>query len=112
LVEKATEGKSNVEERRRENLNDVLGFLAVAREHSLTGLRRSLASGERSAETILWPVPAKLLPRYPDINVELIIDYGLTDTVAARCDAGLGEQVARNTERLFMARLSALRAFF
>jgi len=40
---------------------------------------------------------AKLLPRYPDIKVELAIDYGLTDIVAERYDAGvrLGEQVAR-----------------
>ncbi len=34
---------------------------------------------------------------YPDIKVELIIDYGLTDIVAERYDAGvrLGEQVAK-----------------
>jgi DNA-binding transcriptional LysR family regulator len=38
------------------------------------------------------------LPRYPDIKVELIIDYGLTDIVAERYDAGvrLGEQVAKD----------------
>ena len=41
---------------------------------------------------------AKLLPNYPDIKVELIIDYGLTDIVAERYDAGvrLGEQVAKD----------------
>ena len=40
----------------------------------------------------------KLLPDYPDIKVELIIDYGLTDIVAERYDAGvrLGEQVAKD----------------
>jgi hypothetical protein len=33
----------------------------------------------------------------PDIKVEIIIDYGLTDIVAQRYDAGvrLGEQVRR-----------------
>ena len=38
------------------------------------------------------------LPRYPDIKVEVIVDYGLTDTVAERYDAGvrLGEQVAKD----------------
>jgi DNA-binding transcriptional LysR family regulator len=153
---------------RRENLNDVLAFLAVARERSFTraaakfgvsqsalshtvrglearlGLRllarttRSVApteagerllgtlgprfdeieaelaglselrdkpagtiritAGEHSAETILWPALAKLLPRYRDIKIELIIDYGLTDIVAERYDAGvrLGEQVAKD----------------
>ena len=32
---------------------------------------------------------AKLLPDYPDIKVEIIIDYGLTDIVAERYDAGV-----------------------
>jgi DNA-binding transcriptional LysR family regulator len=40
----------------------------------------------------------KLLPNYPDIKVEIIIDNGLTDIVAERLDAGvrLGEQVAKD----------------
>ena len=35
---------------------------------------------------------------YPDIKVEVVIDYGLTDIVAERYDAGvrLGEQVAKD----------------
>jgi DNA-binding transcriptional LysR family regulator len=47
---------------------------------------------------ILWPALAKLLPGYPDIKVEIIVDYGLTDIVAERYDAGvrLGEQVAKD----------------
>lgn len=36
------------------------------------------------AEAILWPAVAKLLRLYPDIHVEIIIDYGLTDIVAER----------------------------
>ena len=57
-----------------------------------------ITSGEHAAEAILWPALAKLLPRYPDIKVELNVDYGLTDIVAERYDAGvrLGEQVARD----------------
>jgi DNA-binding transcriptional LysR family regulator len=57
-----------------------------------------ITAGEHAAEVILWPTLAKLLPKYPDINVEIIVDYGLTDIVAARYDAGvrLGEQVARD----------------
>jgi len=70
----------------------------------LSGLRDKpagtirITSGEHAAEAILWPALAKLLPRYPDIKVELNIDYGLTDIVAERYDAGvrLGEQVAKD----------------
>jgi DNA-binding transcriptional LysR family regulator len=50
------------------------------------------------AATILWPKLAKLLREYPDIKVEITIDYGLTDIVAQRYDAGVraGEQVAKD----------------
>jgi DNA-binding transcriptional LysR family regulator len=50
------------------------------------------------ADTILWPKLVKLLRKYPDIKVEIIIDYGLTDIVAQRYDAGVrsGEQVAKD----------------
>src|SRR5215204_283311 len=53
---------------------------------------------EHAAETILWPTMARLLPEYPDVNVEIITDYGLTDIVAERYDAGvrLGEQVDKD----------------
>ncbi|MBN8890522.1 MAG: LysR family transcriptional regulator [Acetobacteraceae bacterium SCN 69-10] len=57
-----------------------------------------ITAGEHSAETIVWPALAKLLPEYPDIHVEVIVDYGLTDIVTERYDAGvrLGEQVAKD----------------
>ena len=57
-----------------------------------------ITTGEHAAETILWPAISKLLPRYPDVNVELAIEFGLTDIVAERYDAGvrLGEQVAKD----------------
>ncbi len=152
----------------RENLNDLVAFLAVAKERSFTkaaaqlgvsqsalshtirgleerlGLRlltrttRSVApteAGERllraagprldeidaelaalselrdrpsgtiritahdhAVRAVLWPALAKLLPDHPDIKVEIVIDYGLTDIVAERCDAGVraGEMVAKD----------------
>jgi DNA-binding transcriptional LysR family regulator len=53
---------------------------------------------ENAADTILVPKLAPLLRRYPDIKVEIMIDYGLTDIVAERYDAGVrsGEQVAKD----------------
>ncbi len=152
----------------RENLNDVIAFLAVAREKSFTkaaaqlgvsqsalshtirslesrmGVRlltrttRSVAptqAGERlltavgprfeeiraelvalselrdkptgtvritaglhATETILWPKLQPILKKHPDIHVEITVDYGLTNIVADRFDAGvrLGEQVAKD----------------
>jgi DNA-binding transcriptional LysR family regulator len=57
-----------------------------------------ITAAEHSAATILWPALATLLPRYPDIKVEVNIDYGFTDIVTERYDAGvrLGEQVAKD----------------
>jgi DNA-binding transcriptional LysR family regulator len=55
-----------------------------------------ITATEYATEAILLPKLAKLLRAYPDIKVEVIIDYGLTDVVAQRFDAGVrsGEQVA------------------
>ncbi len=57
-----------------------------------------ITAGEHAAITVLWPVFAKVLPSYPDIKVEVAVDYGLTDIVAERYDAGvrLGERVAKD----------------
>src|SRR5205085_6558638 len=43
-----------------------------------------ITATEYAADAILLPKLAKLLPKYPDIKVEIIIDYGLTDIVAQR----------------------------
>jgi DNA-binding transcriptional LysR family regulator len=57
-----------------------------------------ITSVEHASDTILAPALARLLTHYPDIRVEIINDYGLTDIVAGRYDAGvrLGEQVAQD----------------
>ena len=57
-----------------------------------------ITATEYAADAILLPKLAKLLREYPDIKVEIIIDYGLTDIVAQRYDAGVrsGEQVAKD----------------
>ena len=57
-----------------------------------------ITAGDHAVHSVLWPKLAKFLPSYPDIKVEIVIDYGLTDIVAERYDAGvrLGEQVARD----------------
>jgi DNA-binding transcriptional LysR family regulator len=51
-----------------------------------------------AATSVLWPVVTKFLAEYPDIEMEIILDEGLTDIVADRFDAGirLGEQVQKD----------------
>ncbi|MXN45628.1 LysR family transcriptional regulator [Shinella kummerowiae] len=53
---------------------------------------------EHAAKTIIAPALKPLLTDYPDITVELTVDYGLADVVTDRFDAGvrLGEQVAKD----------------
>jgi DNA-binding transcriptional LysR family regulator len=60
--------------------------------------RIRITATEYAADAIMLPKLAKLLRAYPDIKVEIIIDYGLTDIVAQQYDAGVrsGEQVAKD----------------
>ena len=57
-----------------------------------------ITTAENAASAILLPKLSNFLLQYPDINVEIVIDYGLTDIVAERYDAGVrsGEQVAKD----------------
>ncbi|MFV8039995.1 LysR family transcriptional regulator [Enterobacter cloacae complex sp.6701062] len=76
-------------------------------EQELTALRDTrdrpagnirLNAGEHAMSTVLWPVLKPFMAQYPDINVEVTVDNGLTDIVDGRFDAGvrLGEQVAKD----------------
>jgi DNA-binding transcriptional LysR family regulator len=57
-----------------------------------------ITATEYATDAVLLPKLAKLLREYPDVKVEIVSDYGLTDIVAQRFDAGVrdGEQVARD----------------
>ncbi|CAO4137266.1 HTH-type transcriptional regulator PgrR [Methylorubrum extorquens] len=57
-----------------------------------------ISAGEHSAETIVWPALQRLLPEYPDVTAEVVVDNGLTNIVAERLDAGvrLSEQVEKD----------------
>ena len=81
---------------RFDEINAELAALSELRGKPAGTVR--ITAGEHAAESILWPTVAKLLPDYPDIRIEIVVDQGLTDIVAERYDAGvrLGEQVARD----------------
>jgi DNA-binding transcriptional LysR family regulator len=57
-----------------------------------------ITATEYAADSILLPKLARLLPRYPDIRIEITVDYGLSNIVADGYDAGVrsGEQVAKD----------------
>jgi DNA-binding transcriptional LysR family regulator len=57
-----------------------------------------ISAAEHVADTVLWPKLEKFLPDYPDIQVEINVEYGMIDIVAGRYDAGvrLGDQVAKD----------------
>jgi DNA-binding transcriptional LysR family regulator len=64
-----------------------LAALSELREKPAGTVR--ITATDYAADTILWPKLTKFLRQYPDIKVEIIIDYGLTDIVARRFDAGV-----------------------
>jgi DNA-binding transcriptional LysR family regulator len=79
-----------------EEIESALASLNELRDKPAGTIR--ITAGEHPALTVLQPALAKILPHYPDIKVEIIVDYGLTDIVTEGYDAGvrLGEQVAKD----------------
>ena len=81
---------------RIEEIEAELAALAALRDRPSGTIR--ITAHDHAVHTVLWPALVKLLPNYPDIRLEIIIDYGLTDIVAERFDAGVrsGEMVAKD----------------
>ena len=57
-----------------------------------------ITAHDHAVQSVLWPGLQRLLPEYPDIRVEVVIDYGLTDIAASSLDAGIrtGEMIAQD----------------
>jgi DNA-binding transcriptional LysR family regulator len=79
-----------------DSIGAQLASIGELRERPAGSLR--ITASEHAATTVLWPALRRLLPDYPEINVELSIDSSLTDIVSGRFDAGvrLGEAVAKD----------------
>jgi len=79
-----------------DQINAELGALGELRDKPAGTIR--ITASDHVADTILWPAICRLVPKFPDVNVEIDVDYGLSDIVADRYDAGvrLGEQVAKD----------------
>lgn len=78
-----------------EEMERALTALRDTRERPAGNLR--ITAGEHATSTVLWPALKPFMLQYPDINIEITVDNGLTDIVDGRFDAGvrLGEQVAK-----------------
>jgi len=81
---------------RIDDIRAELAALSDLREKPAGSIR--ITAAENAAVSVLWPALEKFLPNYPDIHVEIIVDYGLTDIVAERFDAGVrdGGNIARD----------------
>jgi DNA-binding transcriptional LysR family regulator len=81
---------------RIEEIKAELAAVSELREKPSGTIR--ITATEYATDAVLVPKLAKLLHDYPDIKVEIISDYGMTDIVAQRFDAGVrdGEQVAKD----------------
>jgi DNA-binding transcriptional LysR family regulator len=81
---------------RLEEVETELISLSELREKPSGSIR--ITSTDYGTDTILWPKLMPVLRKHPEIKVEIITDYGLTDIVAQRYDAGVrpGEQVAKD----------------
>ncbi|WP_144148584.1 LysR family transcriptional regulator [Paraburkholderia sp. BCC1884] len=81
---------------RFDEIDDELAALSELRDKPAGTIR--ITTDEYAASSILQPKLARLLPEYPDIRIEVVVDFGLTDIVAQQYDVGirLGDQVARD----------------
>ena len=81
---------------RFEEIEAELDALSELRDKPAGTIR--ITAHEHAVNAVLWPALIKFLPHYPDVKIEIIVDYGLTDIVAQRYDAGVrsGEQVAKD----------------
>ncbi|MFU0888627.1 LysR family transcriptional regulator [Kluyvera sichuanensis] len=94
-----TEAGEKLYQRLSPHLQEIAQEIAAlrdSRERPAGNIR--LTAGEHAMNTIIWPRIKPFMQQYPDINIEVTVDNGLTDIVDERFDAGirLGEQVARD----------------
>ena len=81
---------------RFEEIESELAAAVETREKPAGTIR--ITATDYAIDTVLWPRLCRVLPDYPDIKVELVVDYGLSDIIADRFDIGVrwGDQVAKD----------------
>ncbi|MDI3470165.1 MAG: Transcriptional regulator, LysR family [Pseudolabrys sp.] len=81
---------------RLDEIESELAAIGELREKPAGTIR--ITATEFATDTVLWPKLVPFLRKYPDVKVEIVSDYQLTDIVSERFDAGVrsGEQVAKD----------------
>jgi DNA-binding transcriptional LysR family regulator len=72
---------------RFDDIEAELALLTSMRDKPAGTVR--ITSHDHAIRSVLWPKLAPLLREYPDVHVEISVDYGLTDIAAHRFDAGV-----------------------
>lgn len=87
-----------------EDIDAELSAVSELRKKPMGTVR--ITAPEFPATYVIWPKLSKVLPDYPDITVEVTVDYNRTDIVSERYDAGvrLGDEVAKD---MIAVRISA-----
>lgn len=70
-----------------EQLDTELASLRALRDKPAGSVR--ITATDHAIVTALWPRLRELLRKYPDVQVELSVDYGLADIVSQHFDAGV-----------------------
>lgn len=81
---------------RFDEITQELAWLSELRDKPAGTIR--ITAAEHAANHVLWPKLAPVMHDYPDVKIEINIDYGFTDIVQQRFDAGvrLGDQVDKD----------------
>ncbi|SBS27639.1 HTH-type transcriptional regulator DmlR [Marinomonas aquimarina] len=81
---------------RFEEIDAEITFLNELRDKPAGTIR--ISSSDHAIDTLLWPKLEPMIRQYPDIKIELCVDYGFTDIVERRFDAGVrfGEAIAND----------------
>jgi DNA-binding transcriptional LysR family regulator len=81
---------------RLEEIEAELDALTALRDKPAGAVR--ITCSDQVLRDTIWPKLVPLLKEYPDISIEIDVNYGLRDIVADRFDAGvrLGEQVHKD----------------
>lgn len=92
----AGERLANAIGHRLEEIEAELDALTALRDKPAGAVR--ITCSDQVLRDTIWPKLVPLLKEYPDISIEIDVNYGLRDIVADRFDAGvrLGEQVHKD----------------